>query len=282
MKNSLHLQENYRMRQLFLILLSFITLGLNAQTYVVNEDFQNGIPGTWKVVINDTSNAHPDVAEFTSAWIIKENPDTVGDSVIASTSYFENGGIASRWIISPQIQLGGFGNWIGWDAKSHDPSFPDGYKVLISTTNDSLHNFTDTVFLTDFELPYWTEREIQLPDSTYAGLQIYVAFVNDSDDQYILYLDNMKFRTDDPLGINEYDPEIVSTVYPNPFNNQIKIRSEFEVKALELRSITGALIKSYLGEVYELNGLSTIEPGTYFLRVLYKNGLSEIKKLIKE
>lgn len=268
----------YFLFSLFTLLNVSLLIG---QTYVIDEDFQSGIPGTWSIITDDTSTVHTDVDEFTSAWIIKENPDTVGDSVIAATSYFQNGGIASRWIITPQVQLGTYGNFIEWDAKSHDPSFPDGYQVLISTTNDSLHNFTDTIFFTDFELPNWTSRELQLADSTYSGLQVYFAFVNDSEDQFILYLDNIKVRVDDPLSTLDLKNESTSAIYPNPFEHSITIQTEMEIERLRLLDLRGNLLKEINEEVYQINDLELLPEGMYILNVNYKNGLSENRKLIK-
>ncbi len=276
------MREIQRMKHTLFSLLAIFTFSISfGQTYLIDEDFQGGIQGTWQVITNDTSTAHPDVSEFTSAWIIKENPDTTGDSVIAATSYFEHGGVASRWIITPQVQLGTHGNFIEWDAKSHDPSFPDGYHVLISTTNDSLHNFTDTLFYTDFELPNWTTREFQLADSTYAGMQVYFAFVNDSDDQYILYLDNIRVRADDPLSISDYSTQDVSQVFPNPFDHSIFIQTEFEISSIQLTDMTGKIIKNISEETYQIHSLESLPKGMYVLQLNYKNGLTENKKMIK-
>lgn len=255
---------------------------LIGQTYLVNEDFQTGIPVAFQNIQDDTSTVHPNVSEFTDAWIIKENPDSIGDSVIASTSYYQFGGAASRWLILPQMQLGAYGNFIQWQAKSHDPSFPDGYQVLVSTTNDSLHNFTDTLFFTDFELPNWSDREVQLADSTYSGQQIYVAFVHDSEDQFILYLDNIKIRTEDPLSVDDYSMENVSVIYPNPFHDILNIQSNREVAALYLRDVSGKIIQEKIGENYKMDKLNTLDQGVYFLSIQYKSGLFETRKVIKQ
>lgn len=253
-----------------------------SQTLVLDEDFQNGIPTNWKLVTNDTLNPHPDVIEFNEAWIIKENPDSTGDSVIASTSYFENAGTANRWIITNQIQLGTYGNFLNWDVKSHDPSFPDGYVVLLSTTNDSLHNFTDTLFYTDFEVPNWTEREIQLVDSLYSSENVYIAFVQNSNDQFILYLDNIKVRTDDPLSVETYNKNSISSIYPNPFNTEVSIQTEEEIKTIKIYSITGQTILTIEQEVYQIQNLHKLDKGVYYIFIEYKNGFRESKKLIKE
>ncbi|MEZ4937886.1 MAG: choice-of-anchor J domain-containing protein [Crocinitomicaceae bacterium] len=252
------------------------------QTYLINEDFQTGLPGSFQNIKNDTGTVHPNVSEFTEAWIIKENPDSIGDSVIASTSWYQYGGIASRWLITQQLQLGAYGNFIEWDVKSHDPSFSDGYTVLVSTTNDSLHNFTDTLFYTDFELPTWTTREIQLADSTYGGQQIYLAFVHDSEDQYILYLDNIKVRTEDPLSVDEFPGQSkISSVYPNPFTKEIRVQTDFEITNMYLLNFNGQVVRELNGEHYSLTSLDELEFGIYFLHIRYKNGLEERKKLIK-
>ena len=54
-----------------LLLVHVFTLSFG-QTFLINEDFQMGIPGTWQNITDDTSTVHPDVDEFTDAWIIKK------------------------------------------------------------------------------------------------------------------------------------------------------------------------------------------------------------------
>ena len=85
------------------------------------------------------------ISEFTSAWITTIDPIDSTDTIAASTSYFSPAGTASRWLITPQLSLGAFGNYINWNARSHDPSFPDDYLVLVSTTDSQITSFTDTI-----------------------------------------------------------------------------------------------------------------------------------------
>ena len=104
------------------LLTSFaLTLGVYsiAQTEVYNEDFQSGIPVDFTIVDNDGLTPDASVAEYTDAWIHLVDPDDTAqtDSVMGSTSYFSPTGQADRWMITPAITLGSFGNTLFWERK---------------------------------------------------------------------------------------------------------------------------------------------------------------------
>lgn len=193
------------MNKIFLLSLSLaatLCLGTTrAQTEVFNEDFQGGIPSTWTILDLDSLTPHPNVSQYDTAWIATEDPDSLEDIVAGATSYFEPAGQANRWLITPQINLGAYGNILYWNAKTHDASFEDSYLVLISTTGVNPEDFTDTVGIYAFENAYWTERSINLSDSGYVSENVHVAFVLVSEDAYILYLDDVKMDVDDPVGL---------------------------------------------------------------------------------
>ena len=63
-----------------------------------------------------------------------EDYDTLGDndSILISTSWFETAGTADNYIVLPPLTLGPFGNYISFDCKSKDQTYPDDFEILFS------------------------------------------------------------------------------------------------------------------------------------------------------
>ena len=83
----------------------------------------------------------PAVNFISDSWVIHEDYDTLGvnDSVLISTSWFETAGTADNYIVLPPLTLGPFGNYISFDCKSKDQSYPDDFEILFSSS--SLNDF---------------------------------------------------------------------------------------------------------------------------------------------
>jgi len=85
-----------------------------------------------------------------------------------------------------------------------------------------------------------------------------------------------------PVGINEFgmtDDDL--RILPNPSNDLVTITSRFDFEKVELLSVTGQVL---ILENANSNNLSlatnNLTSGIYFLRVVYPNGLSTVKKLV--
>ena len=256
--------------------LLFIILGCAqfsiAQSEIFNEDFQNGIPSTWTVVDNDGLTVDPSVSEFDEAWITYIDDELNGDTVAASTSYFDPIDRADRWLITPKISLQDFGNIIKWEAMSADPSYPDDYKVLISTTDSLLSSFTDTLIIVNNEVPYFLEREVNLSERGFDDVDVFIAFVNTTFDGYKLFIDDFAVRVQDPVGVEE--EEINLTVFPNPANDIVNI-STTENYTLTITDINGKKIDSQVEN--DRLDISNFNSGIYFLRISTDKGNKTIK-----
>lgn len=247
---------------LFLLLVLF-TSELTAQIELINIDFQSGIPSNFTIVDADLNIPNTQVSEFTSAWITYNDPDSSVNKVAASTSYFSVEDTASRWLITPLLQLGTFGNYISWKAKSHDPSFPDDYYIFVSTTGTQPSDFVDTIGYIEEENFEWTNREVNLSMEGYNSQQIYIAFVNRTFDGFKLYVDDIIVRKEDPVSISEIQ-DLRFKVYPNPFQNQLTIESEYRIDLIRLFSISGTLLL----ETSDRNlDLSHFDIGYYFVQI---------------
>lgn len=247
-----------------------------AQTIILSTDFQQGIPVNYTLVDNDGNTPDPIVAEFTSAWITVVDPENALDTVAASTSFFTTMDSASRWMITPPLALGAFGNYIEWNAKSQDPSYPDDYLVLVSTTDNQLTSFTDTIGYIKEENFEWTNREVNLFTEGYHDQTIYVAFVNRSLDGFKLYMDDIEVRKDDPVGLQEPSP-ISFVVYPNPSSDVIFVSGSQNLEKMELLDLNGMLLQTTVSTSMNVQAIPT---GMYLIRCTM-NGVTSTKRFTK-
>ncbi|MBS1651842.1 MAG: choice-of-anchor J domain-containing protein [Bacteroidetes bacterium] len=169
----------------------------NAQTVLWSENFNGttppALPSTWKQnnVDGFTPSSSLSAWNFgTNAWVTRDVTSgypAYGKSA-ASTSWFTAANTANRWIITPQFTVTS-GTYLSWEAIALDPSYPDGYQVLVSTTGTNVASFTNTLLTISGENANWTTRSLSL--GAFAGQNIYVAFRNNSTDMYILMIDNV-------------------------------------------------------------------------------------------
>lgn len=257
----------------FLLFITLTTQGFS-QTDLLVTDFQTGIPLSYSIVDNDGLTPHAQVSEYASAWITVEDPENPSDTVAASTSYFTSPGTASRWLITPSLSLGAFGNFLEWDAKSHDASFPDDYLVLVSTTDAQIASFTDTIGYIIEENAEWTLRTANLSEEGYDGQTIYVAFVNVTEDGFKLYIDDIRVWKEDPVSVQENDIHTAISVYPNPSNGIIHVKSESVIDKISLFNSNGQMLLQ--SNEKQLN-IEAFPAGIYFLHVESAQKVKTIK-----
>lgn len=250
---------------------------VNAQIEILNEDFESGAPVAFTIVDNDGLTPSAATTHFTEAWTQMVDPIDTMDTVMGSTSYFEPTGTASRWLITPPLALGAYGNFFYWEARSHDPSFPDNYSVLVSTTDTQISSFTDTIGLIQGEFATWFARDIDLSGNGYSSQTIYIAFVNTTDDGFALYVDDIRAEIEDPVGIDELT-EIAVTVYPNPVSDILKVKSATNIQSIELISLSGSVLKSTSNK--EIN-VSDLMSGSYFVKIVTDEGIV-VRSLVKQ
>lgn len=240
-----------------------------SQVDLINEDFQSGIPVFFTVV--DQSAHTPDVAvsEYTEAWISKEDPDDAANLTVSSTSYFSPPARADHWLITPIITLGAFGNYISFDAKSHDLSYAEDYYVLVSTTGTAIADFTDTLLFVDDETITWNSHMINLTDAGYDNQSIAFAFVLRTLDGYKFYLDNLKVWKEDPVGLDEIS-SIDFKVFPNPTSKTVSIETNTLVENVKVYSLQGE--KVFEGEATTFDVSNWIN-GVYTIEILTESGV---------
>ena len=252
------------MKSVLFICALFCSVTALGQVDLLNENFDSGFPMGWTVADEDGNTLQSQVSQFTNAWIIQSDQDTMGmDSVAASTSYYNPEGQSYDMLITPQLTLGAYGNYLYWEGMSHDPSYPDSYIVLYSTTDAQPASFQDTLIVINNEPPSWTSYDLSLDTAGITGQTVYLAFVNVSDDKYILYLDNIRVQIEDPVSAEEHALQTFRA-YPTPCTDQIFMDLPTGTQ-YRIYDITGRLELqgSYNGSVE----MTSLPGGTYVLEV---------------
>lgn len=265
----------------FFSIATFTALSVTSfsQVTVLTEDFESGFPVGFYDTILDTNTCNATVTTFDLGWVVVEDVLDNTNNVIGATSFFDPTGTANRWLISPPIALGAYGNSISWSARSHDASFPDGYRIYISTTGNAVADFTDTLITVATELENWTSHTVNLSDSGYNAQTIYFAFALQSTDKYILYLDDISVEKENTSSITEnFNTEI--SVYPNPTNGILNIQTDNSIEQVYLVDLQGKRVE--LEFIQNSVDLTTYSSGFYILHVQFVNGTSEIKRIMKK
>jgi hypothetical protein len=258
------------MKKIFALLgLITISTAVQGQIEIYNEDFEtSGIPATFTIVDNDGLTPNTDVSEYTEAWINKVDPLDPMNNTASSTSYFEPTGEASRWLITPSITLGPAGNVLFWDALSHDPSFPDGYRILVSRTDTQIASFTDTLYFIFGELAdEWQTRQASLGSIGLDGETVHIAFINETENGFKLYIDNIRVEKENYLAVTQFDSaELV--VYPNPAQNLVTIKNMPAGSHVKIIGMDG---KTVLNSDYAKIDISALSAGKYIVELISDN-----------
>lgn len=259
---------------IFATIITFVSTTY-AQIDIYNEDFDAGVPVGFTIVDNDGLTPNAAVSEYTSAWIRVADPENTSDTVMGSTSYFDPVGQADRWLITPGIALGDYGNRFYWEARSHDASFPDTYYVLISSTDTQLSSFTDTIGYVVEEFATWTFRDVDLSSYGFNNTTVYIAFVNRTNDGFKLYIDDLRAEKESDLSLPNLD-ELSVSIYPNPTKDQLFVNVQGFV-SLEITALDGASVMT--SNTSKVN-VSELSEGAYFVKISTESG-EVVRKFIK-
>lgn len=145
-----------------------------------------------------------------SPWlfVIRES-ESSSDYCAASTSIYNPTGKSDDWMAIPRLSIENADYYLSFDVQSYYKSKADRLKVLVLEDDAVYSNFTKELYdkfkangkviydeqLTPGESEEglsgdWTHVEKSLAE--YAGKNIYIAFVNENDNQSMIFLDNLK------------------------------------------------------------------------------------------
>lgn len=180
---------------LFVLAAIFACYTSNAQV-LLNEGFENGIPNTWTTIDNDGDGLNwSDGVTVLTPWDIDAASLAHTGSNMAVSISFSNETLESftpiNYLITPQLTIPASGATLSFYIKSMDEEYEDSYAVKLSTSGNAAANFTNTLQpLTVASAAEWTAVELDL--AAYAGQSVYIAFVHQDDDNFVLCLDDVK------------------------------------------------------------------------------------------
>jgi hypothetical protein len=188
-------------------------LQLNAQAIIFQEDFDGisgptaGGPGTYAFpsgwILANVDNRNPDanVSYINEAWERREDfANNTADSCAFSTSWTDPVGVADDWMWTPAINIpAGTASTLSWNAVTYDPLYPDGYEVRVMVApnvptgsagliGNMVTNSTQ-IFTIAAENTTWTAHTVSL--AAYAGQTIRIAFRNNSNNMFVLLIDDI-------------------------------------------------------------------------------------------
>jgi hypothetical protein len=143
---------------------------------LLDEHFENGIPGSWTIINADTFTLWPTAIAkgFTGQF---QPYNHLGRNCVTNCSRFTNvANSANDYLVTPAITLGSGPICLSWKASAQHPAFTDGYEVRISLTGPTVAGLQANapLFTINAELDPWTEHWVDL--SAYAGNTVNIGF----------------------------------------------------------------------------------------------------------
>lgn len=171
---------------------------MQAQDYAYFTDFSNGIPDDIALYDQDGLVPAAQVNYVDAAWVAVNFTDIEGSPIAASTSWYDPVGTADDWMVLPAIDIS-LGQKLVWKAGTVDDDFADGYEIVVSTvSNDIADMEAGTVIYSvaeeeamDFSSGTGSLYERELDLDEWADQTIYIGFRNNSNDKYLLVLDDI-------------------------------------------------------------------------------------------
>jgi Secretion system C-terminal sorting domain len=269
------------MKKLLLALVFLVSAKMaTAQDTLLFEDFNNVINFNYEVAPSNGTQYDASGYNFDADGLIDANdrapewflilPFAVQDSLttdgdtniaLASSSWFDPAGQALNYFMLPSIQLNDASAFLSFkSAPRQTPLYCDGFKVLVSTTDNFETSYTDTLFVAG----EYISRVDPLPDSTfagftfsegdvhgldgqfveyggdsirllgvlkphnislaaYAGQKIFIAFLHDADDDNLISIDDILVYGDGTVNVDENKATVEVAMYPNPTNDVVNL-----------------------------------------------------------
>lgn len=176
------------------LLLSACTLlgtwAMNAQEVCLETDFYEGIPKNFTLVCYDEMPVKgQDLKKVNGSM---EWTTTLVDSedgmAAVSISHRLYDLPTDNWMITPRLTLPSENVCLKWTARAIHYHLRDGYKVMISTTGNEYYDFEE-LYSVEEEEYLWTKHYVSL--DKYAGKKVYIAFVHNSQNKFMLAVDDI-------------------------------------------------------------------------------------------
>ncbi|MFZ0391105.1 MAG: choice-of-anchor J domain-containing protein, partial [Calditrichia bacterium] len=157
---------------------------MNRGKVMLDESFEGGaIPADWTVY-----NLDGDSFDWTAY-----NSSSSAHTGNYSARIHYNGSGNDDWLITPPLNItAGTADTLKFWAKRYSTSYPEDFRILVSTTDNQVASFTDVLLDTTLEaLGIGTSyAELKVPLDAYDGQIIYVAYHYDAVNDFYTYLDD--------------------------------------------------------------------------------------------
>jgi len=209
-------------------------------------------PAGW--LLRNVDNNTPDatVSYVNDAWEVREDFGDSGSNCVAfSTSYYSPAGTANDWMWTPAIALPAGTFSLTWRARAYDPDYRDGYEVRImgagveptggtGVLGNQISSST-SVFSVAAEETTWTLHAVPL--TAYAGQTIHVGFRNNSNDKFLLVVDDVTV-------IDSSTPDLAASKSPSYTGEYARLPSGFSAGvalAVSASNVGGINLTNVLG-----------------------------------
>lgn len=178
---------------LTVLMMCFAVFAVNAQTFLLQENFESGIPAGWTAIDNDGDGYGWD-ADYWPALSTTPYGHNGTSGVVASASYINNVGALSpdNWLITPALAIPAANAQPTLTFWTRVYGFDEPIEVLVSTTGATVASFTSSAVLSQtITSDDYSQLTVDL--SAYANQTIYIAFVHrNSTDNYWLLVDDIE------------------------------------------------------------------------------------------
>ncbi len=188
------------MKKKLFIIIVYLLINQSAKTQtcqgppILSEDFNAGIPVSWTILNYDTCTLLFNMPErgYTGAW---QSYEHYGRQCVTDADHYITNCFSNDYLITPPITIGNLPTCLSWLGSTMYTAYTENYEVLISTTTpDSIGlKANPPLAIINNDTPTWGAHNIDL--SAYAGQTIYIAFWNHTNDQYAIYIDDIRVST---------------------------------------------------------------------------------------
>ncbi|MFM2388206.1 MAG: hypothetical protein RL660_2963 [Bacteroidota bacterium] len=186
------------MKKILLTLTALLSFAVSQAQTAFSENFNTtagtAMPTGWMqynvdgLTVSTSLSATLQTAFNANGWITRGTTDRYA----TSCSWFTTVATANDWMVTPQINIPTTGYWLVFLAASQDAQYMDSLKIYTSTTGNAVANFTSAPIFNKQIENGWAYYAVNM--SAYAGQNVYIAFVNQSTDKFLLNIDEVEVK----------------------------------------------------------------------------------------
>ncbi len=215
-------------------------------------------------------------------WALYTYGPHTGLQSAASASWTSAAGALTpnNYLVTPALLPVTGDSFTYWVAPQ-DPAYPaDKYAVYVSTSGNKEADFTTQIFVETLTTPdsIWVYRAFSL--DAYNGQMIYIAFRHyECTDNFMMKIDDVSGPATSGVGVETATVDNTVSVYPNPANAILNIRSDNKILNIRVFNIIGQTVLNEKPEVtHAILDINNLEDGMYYVEVETETGV-KVKKI---